>query len=139
MKTILRTTILALTLFSAFRFPLSAFADATVISTNVLPLASYTAGTNASVNYSPPQLHNINSQTVNLYHSATNAAFPTTNWCDTSFDGGVTWTVTATNILGTNNQNEVWYITRRDIPALQRIRTISTTNQTFIITPNWIQ
>lgn len=128
---------LILLLFCLFAIALPSVAGIT--GTNILGLATYAAGTNTSLTYSPPQTHQITPQSFTVYHSATNGFFPTTNYFETTFDGGATWTVTAIFVTGTNSQTETWSPSTTSITASNRVRVISTTNQTLFITPNWIQ
>lgn len=108
-----------------------------IVGTNLLSLASYTAGTNTSVSYTPPQTHTMVPQTITIYHSDTNSL--ATNYLETSFDGGVTWTVVTSYVTGTNNTTEIWTPTLTSIVASNRIRVLFPSNQTYYLQANWIQ
>jgi len=110
-----------------------------ITGTNLLNIGTYAAGTNTSINYQPPQTHFLSAQTYTLYHSVTNAAWRTTNYLETSFDGGNTWTITATYVTSTNNQTDIWNPNTTALVATNRVRQVNTTNQTLYIQANWIQ
>lgn len=107
--------------------------------TNLVPLTTYTAGTNTGTTFVAPQTHSANPITLRFYHSATNAAFPTTNLYQVTFDGGQTWANVGTYINGTNSQNEVWTMPQTTLYPSNRVVVITTTNQTLLLDGSWSQ
>ena len=123
----------------AFLFASLIFAKAGIVGTNIINLATYSAGTNASASFAPPQNHSISPATYTFYHSATNAAFPTTNIVQITFDGGTTWANIGGYADGTNTQTEIWTVPNLNLTASTRVLTITTTNQTLYSQANWSQ
>lgn len=107
-----------------------------ITGTNLLSVATYPAGTTNSVNYIPPQTHQMAPHTITIYHS-TNS--PVTNYLEASFDGGVTWTVVASYITSTNAGTEIWTPNLTTLYATNRIRTATGASQTLFIQGNWVQ
>ena len=112
---------------------------AAITSTNLLPFASYSSGVSTGAVYLPPQTHYITPQTYSIYHSSTNIAFPTTNYLEITFDGGRTWATAATYVNSTNTMNDVWQPDTSAMVASNRVRVVTTTNQTLNIQANWVQ
>ena len=118
-----------LTLFLAIGSNVT-FAD--IFSTNILGLATIAAGNNTNASFTVPGTHAQNGHQFALYHSVTNAAWPSTNYAEISFDGGYTWAIYATNIASTNIQSETWAIAQTAAMTYSnRVRTVTTTNQTL--------
>ena len=113
--------------------------QAGIVGTNLLNLGSYSAGTNASVSFVLPQTHQVNPSTFTFYHSVTNSAFPSTNILEVTFDGGNTWATIGTYVDGTNSQTDIWNPSLQSLTASNRVRTITTTNQTLYGQANWNQ
>ena len=110
-----------------------------ITGSNLLPVATYSAGAITNTPDAPPQTHAINPQTFTFYHSATNAAFQTTNYAQVTFDGGQTWATYAVFIYGTNSQSETWTPSTATLTASNRILTVNGTNQTLYHQANWLQ
>ena len=131
MKRLIPIAVLLFCIFSA---------RAGIVGTNIVNLAAYTAGTNTSASFVPPQSHSINPATYTFYHSATNcSSFPTTNVLQVTFDGGITWANVAIYVNTPSIQNEIWTVPSTTLTASNRMLTITTTNQTLYTQANWIQ
>jgi hypothetical protein len=106
-------------------------------STNLLGLATFSAGNNTNAGFLIPGTHAQNAHAFPIYHSVTNASWPSTNYAEISFDGGFTWAVYATNIPSTNSQTETWNIPQGSMTYTNRLRTATTTNQTLLNQVNY--
>lgn len=114
-------------------------ATAQIYTTNPLALATYSAGTNASVQFNPPQSHTIQPQTVQMYHSASNVVqFPGYVLAQVSFDGGVTWANVASNAF-TTNYYDYFSVSQSSASATNRFLIVTTTNQTLYLNASWRQ
>lgn len=116
---------------------LTVAARAGIVGTNLLPLATYAAGTVTNGNFVPPQTHSMNPHTFTLYHSSTN--FICTNYAQVTFDGGSTWATYAVYVTSTNAQTETWTPTTSSLLASNRVITLNSTNQTILNQANWVQ
>lgn len=113
--------------------------NAGIVTTNLLGLATFSAGNNTNATFVVPGTHSLNPHTITLYHSATNIIFPTTNYAEITFDGGQTWAVYSTFVDSTNNQTEQWTPPTSSMVYSNRVRSVTSTNQTLLNQANWIQ
>ena len=123
---------LFLILFSA----VSALAGIT--GTNLLPVAIYSAGTNASGNFVLPATHQIQPASFTFYHSVTTTNFPTTNILEVTFDGGNTY-ATVSSYVNSTNTSDTWSLPLQNLNPSYRVRTITATNQILYSQVNWTQ